>query len=198
MRQELALAMALDTTQAALRARRVTRVIVITPDPHVSTALANAGAEVFVQPPTVTGLNQSLMAAIHKLHGLNPFGVLLADLPALRSKDIDQAMDEAAGRYAMCTDRDGTGTTLLLSDTAGQITPQFGPCSATHHRRTGAVPLIQTLSSLRHDVDTLPDLMSATQLGIGYHTAAWTRRATREYAHRQQADGVAIRESEPT
>jgi 2-phospho-L-lactate guanylyltransferase len=98
-------------------------------------------------------------------------GALQADLPALRSEDVTAALAEAAGRRAFTADRQGTGTTLLLSAPGGSLDPRFGVGSAFAHTQSGAVALQLEAESLRSDVDTAGDLTHACSIGVGKHTA---------------------------
>ncbi|MFJ6672299.1 2-phospho-L-lactate guanylyltransferase [Actinosynnema sp. NPDC091369] len=168
-RPALALAFALDTILAALPAVR--RVLAITSDPSVIAELRALDVE---SAPGPEGLNESLQFGFELLRSRDPdsvVGALQADLPALRTRDLTAALSAARGR-SFCPDRQGTGTTLLLSTPGGDLTPTFGPDSAAAHTASGATPLLGPWPSLRHDVDTAEDLRLAADLGLGPHTSA--------------------------
>jgi 2-phospho-L-lactate guanylyltransferase len=168
-RPALALAFALDTISAALPAVR--RVLAVTSDPSVVAELRTLGVESI---PGPEGLNESLRHGFAVLRSRDPgsvIGALQADLPALRTTDLAAALATADGR-SFCPDRQGTGTTLLLSSPGGDLAPAFGVGSAAAHAASGATPLLGPWPSLRHDVDTADDLRLAADLGLGPRTAA--------------------------
>lgn len=100
--------------------------------------------------------------------------VLLADVPCLRTEDLDLALKSAGDRRTYVADASGTGTTLLVAPAGTDLDPRFGPGSARAHLDSGAVALQEGLTSLRLDVDTTADLAAALRLGVGAHTAAAT------------------------
>ena len=168
-RPALALAFALDTISAALPAVR--RVLAVTSDPSVVAELQALGVESI---PGPEGLNESLRHGFDILRARDAtsvVGALQADLPALRTADLTAALSTARGR-SFCPDRQGTGTTLLLSSPGGDLAPAFGIGSATAHAASGATPLLGPWPSLRHDVDTAEDLRLAADLGLGPRTSA--------------------------
>jgi 2-phospho-L-lactate/phosphoenolpyruvate guanylyltransferase len=168
-RPALALAFALDTIAAALPAVR--RVLAVTSDPSVVAELRALGVESVAGPE---GLNEALRHGFGVLRSRDRdsvVGALQADLPALRTSDLAAALAAAHGR-SFCADRQGTGTTLLLSAPGGDLAPAFGVGSAAAHTASGATPLLGPWPSLRHDVDTAEDLRLAADLGLGPRTAA--------------------------
>ncbi|MCZ4498126.1 MAG: 2-phospho-L-lactate guanylyltransferase CofC [Marmoricola sp.] len=116
-------------------------------------------------------LNRALQRAAARLGevGLGT-AVMLADLPCLRTADLDAAFASATGR-AFVADADGTGTTLLITPVGTQLDPRFGAGSAAAHVASGAVRIGSDLASLRRDVDTTTDLEAALVFGVGRHTA---------------------------
>ncbi|MFD9703605.1 2-phospho-L-lactate guanylyltransferase [Lentzea sp. NPDC059081] len=172
----LALALALDTVSAAVATPGVRRVVTITSDPAVAAEVAALGVE-SIPEPAESGLNAALRHGARTLRSTR-VGALQADLPALRSSELQAALEAASGRRAFVPDRQGTGTTLLLAAPGGELDPRFGVGSAGHHRVSGAVALTGPWPSLRCDVDTEEDLRLALGLGLGAHTAnalpAWT------------------------
>lgn len=170
---ELVLALACDTVAAATSAAGVRRVLVVAADPAAVEVLREFGAEIV--PELGTGLNTAFRHGESLLRRADPasvVGALQADLPALRPEDLAAALAEAAGRRAFTADRQGTGTTLLLSAPGGSLDPRFGVGSAFAHTQSGARPLELTAQSLRSDVDTPGDLAHARSLGLGDRTAA--------------------------
>jgi 2-phospho-L-lactate guanylyltransferase len=183
---DLVLALLVDTVTAALEAEGVRRVLVVCEDDRVPPALRGTGAEC-VEERGLSGLNAALSYGAGVLRERNRRGVvgaLQADLPALRPKELAEAVAIAAGRRAYCADRPGTGTTLLLAAAGDALRPSFGPGSAAAHAASGAVAVGAGLDSLRCDVDTAADLAVAAELGLGTKTAplaGGTRKLTGRY-----------------
>lgn len=171
---DLVLALLLDTVTAAVAAEGVRRVLVVCEDARVPAALRGTGVDC-VDERGLPGLNAALVHGAGVLRERDAGGVvgaLQADLPALRSTDLAEALARAAGRRAFCADRPGTGTTLLLSAPGGPLDPRFGAGSAAAHAASGAVAVGAELDSLRCDVDTADDLAVAAELGLGPRTVA--------------------------
>jgi 2-phospho-L-lactate guanylyltransferase len=183
---ELVLALASDTLAAATSAPGVRRVLVVATDPGTLDSLRRLGVEI-TREPAVTGttgitgitgiteLNAALRHGEFLLRRDDPaavIGALQADLPALRADELAAALAEAGGRRAFSADRQGTGTTLLLSAPGAPLDPRFGVGSADAHAQSGALALQLAAPSLRSDVDTPGDLSHACSLGVGKHTAA--------------------------
>ncbi|GAA3575495.1 2-phospho-L-lactate guanylyltransferase [Amycolatopsis ultiminotia] len=171
---ELVLALAYDTLAAVTSVAGVRRVLVVAAEPGALSLLAGLGVELVTE-PAAGGLNQALRHGAAVLRADTPehvVGALQADLPALRAGDLAHALSAADGRRAVVADRQGTGTTLLLSAPGAPLDPRFGPGSARLHVESGAVPLTGELPSLRSDVDTADDLRHAAALGLGKRTAA--------------------------
>ncbi|WP_372452207.1 2-phospho-L-lactate guanylyltransferase [Saccharothrix obliqua] len=167
-RPALALAFALDTISAALPVVR--GVLAVTDDPEVAARLRAIGVPSL---PGPEGLNEALRFGAGVLRARDPrsvVGALQADLPALRTDELKLALAAADGR-AFCPDRQGTGTTLLLSAPGGDLDPRFGAGSAQAHA-SDARTLLGPWPSLRNDVDTAEDLELATGLGLGPHSSA--------------------------
>jgi 2-phospho-L-lactate guanylyltransferase len=175
-RPQLALAMAADTVAAAVACPAVATVVVVTDDATAGARLSALGALVLPDQPAA-GLNPALeFGAAHaaaRWPGRGTAG-LAADLPALGSGELDEALAAAAGLpAAFVPDAAGTGTTLYLAGPGAAFCPQFGPGSAGRHRQAGALQLdLPADSGLRRDVDTAADLLRAAQIGLGPRTAA--------------------------
>jgi 2-phospho-L-lactate guanylyltransferase len=172
----LVLALVRDTLAAAAGAAVVRRAVAICSDEEVCTALAGDGVQVIPDEPAA-GLNPALRYGEAVLRTADPtttVGVLQADLPALSPEELDCAVRHGltAGGRAFCTDRTGTGTTLLLAPPGQPLAPRFGVGSAAAHRATGARELSGSWPGLRCDVDTAADLAVARGLGLGRFTRA--------------------------
>lgn len=175
---ELVLAMVSDTLTAVLATKVVRSVFVVTPDPAVAVLAQRHGAEV-VREERPGGLNRCLEQAarlVRRTDRSAVIGALQADLPALRPSELTAAVVSAAGRRAFCPDRQGSGTTLLLSAAGGELHPRFGPGSGRAHLQTDALVLNGPWPSLTCDVDSHGDLVAAAELGLGRCT---TCRLTR-------------------
>ncbi|WP_328614289.1 2-phospho-L-lactate guanylyltransferase [Amycolatopsis sp. NBC_00355] len=176
----LVLALAADTLAAVVATARVRRVLLVAADPEAVAELRDLGIEIVGEGDQGAGgtertLNAAFRLGAELLRKDDPtavVGALQADLPALRAGDLSAALGEAAGRRAFVADRQGTGTTLLLSAPGAPLDPRFGPGSARAHGASGAVRLGGELPSLRSDVDTPEDLAHVRRLGVGKHTAA--------------------------
>ena len=172
-------AMAADTLAAAAATVQVDRLIVVTGDSEVArVARGTRGVVVdVVDEADPQGLDAAIRAGIDRAlsldeqHGL---GVLLGDLPALRSRDLGAVLDAAAAHpRSFVADFDGTGTTLLMARPGTPLDPCFGPGSAREHAERGHVELDVPLgSSVRRDVDVQADLWAVSLLGPGPCTRA--------------------------
>ena len=169
----LVLALAADTLAAVTSTARVRRVLLVAADPAALAELGELGIEIVAE-PAEKSLNAAFRHGADLLRRDDPHavvGALQADLPALRAIDLTDAIAESDNRRAFVADRQGTGTTFLLSAPGAPLDPRFGPGSAQHHQASGAVPLRKKLPSLRSDVDTPEDLAHVKTLGVGKHTA---------------------------
>lgn len=150
----LALAMALDTVEAALE---VAPVVVVTADAEPFRAL---GARVIPDPGM--GLNGAIAAALEQVSG--PTAVLLGDHPALRPAELADALAAASGYdRALVADADGEGSALTTSLGAHDL--RFGVESRARHLAEGYVELAGEWPGLRRDVDTVEQLAELDFLG---------------------------------
>src|SRR6476646_8945782 len=173
-RRMLAAAFALDTARACLAAARVSAVLAVTDDAHFADDLRAAGCETI--PDGVAGdLNESLRQAAAEAARRWPDAVPLAvcaDLPALLSADLDDALDDvtsAGSTASFVADHDGVGTTLYTA-ASDAFVPRFGQRSRQAHRDAGAREVTRPVASLRMDVDDRAALAAAVDLGVGAHT----------------------------
>jgi 2-phospho-L-lactate/phosphoenolpyruvate guanylyltransferase len=172
MREQLVLAMLVDTIAAA---RAVATVTVVTPDDVAAAAAGQLGARVLAD-ATPAGhpdpLNNAIRTAEAALRpGSANVVVLQGDLPALRADELGEAI--AAARLhprSFVSDRHGTGTSALFSFGA-PLDPHFGAESSRLHRDSGAVELTGEWPGLRCDIDTPEDLTIARRLGVGVATS---------------------------
>jgi 2-phospho-L-lactate guanylyltransferase len=176
LRPDLVLAMALDTTAAALACARVAQVVVVSDDPRASGQLRGLGATVVRDEPDA-GLNPALAHGIAVAREHEPdagVATMSADLPALRPAELARALDAAAGHpRAMVPDAELRGTTLLTARPGVDLVPAYGADSRARHVRLGhAVVDVSGIESVRRDVDTLADLWAAARLGAGPRTSA--------------------------
>ncbi|MFI6450162.1 2-phospho-L-lactate guanylyltransferase [Streptosporangium amethystogenes] len=178
-RAALAVAIACDTVEAALRCALVTRVVVVTGDPVAAEALGGVGAHVVGDPEA--GLNAALrhgaLEAVRLAPG-DPVGALQADLPALRPAELARVLTAAAEFDQMfLPDASEIGTTFYGVRPGTPFTPGFGGESRDRHLRRGAKELcVAGVESVRHDVDTPDDLRQALVLGVGPRTLAMAER----------------------
>ena len=172
-RSLLARAFALDTVAAVLASPSVRAVVAVTDDFRFAADLSAAGCVVL--PDGVSGdLNATLVqAAFECVRRWPTAGVaaVCADLPALRTTDLDEALAAVPGsRAAFVADTGGTGTTMYAARAIADFAPRFGVGSAAAHRAAGAIALDGDWPSLRQDVDEVVDLGRALLLGVGKHT----------------------------
>ncbi|AQA04627.1 2-phospho-L-lactate guanylyltransferase [Mycobacterium sp. MS1601] len=173
--ESLVAAMFNDTLTAALQCPTVENVVVLTTDPRLHENARDSGAQVWGKENPQAGLNATLRRASSELHRRGSrIAVIPADLPALRSNDLEAALVAAGSHRSFCADRRQEGTTLLVTG-GRQLHPEFGRGSALAHALSGARGLAVAGESLRTDVDTAEDLLAAGVLGLGEHTAALLR-----------------------
>lgn len=174
---EMAMAIALDTVEAALM---VAPVIVVTSG---GAAPAFATLRATVVNDAGGGLNAAIRTGIAAA-GDGPVAVLLGDLPALRSQELTDAL-EAAGRLplAMVADAEGLGTVLIAARAASAHHPSFGEGSRALHAAAGYVELpVAADSFLRRDVDTAEQLRSIPVDRLGARTRLALDRAALDRA----------------
>ena len=141
-RENVVLAMLVDTLTAATRAGSLRSITVITPDEAAAAAASGLGAGVLAD-PTPEGhsdpLNNAIAAAGRAIaESATNFVVLQGDLPALQTQELSEAIAAARHhRRSFVADRLGTGTSALFAF-GTTLDPQFGPDSSARHRRSGA------------------------------------------------------------
>ena len=174
-RADLMAAFARDAIGAAVRSPLLD--VHVVGDPQ-SLAPVLTGLDVAVVPDEGGGdLNEALRRAAERVaQPGRGIGVLLADLPCLRTEDLESALSHDGRGYV--ADAAGSGTTLLLAPPGTPLDPRFGPGSARLHAAGGARAITGELTSLRLDVDTTDDLERALRFGVGGHTAEAVARLT--------------------
>lgn len=160
LRQELALAMALDTVTAIARSARVLAVV----EDAADAAALGAVANVSIHATPVTGLNEAILDGLRSLRAAGArtggVAVLPGDLPGLLSDELAEALVLcSAHRFSVVADHQGVGTTLLAATDSAVLVPRYGPSSFRSHLRAGAVSIdLPAGSSLRWDIDRIADL----------------------------------------
>ena len=174
VRRELVAAFVLDTVAAALECRSIARVLVVTDEISLASAVRELGAEAL--PDGRPGdLNATIVQGVAELLRRDPQlrpAAMCADLPALRSADLAVVLDEAASvdGAAFVADEAGSGTTLYTAPDQESFTPRFGEGSRAAHRAAGAVE-IAAPATVRLDVDTPAHLAQARLRGVGDRTS---------------------------
>jgi 2-phospho-L-lactate/phosphoenolpyruvate guanylyltransferase len=161
---ELALAMGLDTVDAALQ---VARVIVVTDSARPFVAL---GATVHPDPDA--GLNAAIAAGLERAGLGDARAVLLGDHPALTASELRQALAAATHPLSLVADAAGDGSALTAALPGVPHVPVFGAGSRAAHEAVGYVPLDGDWPGLRSDVDTAADLTRLARTGS--RTTAWS------------------------
>ena len=171
-RRQLAEAFALDTVAACLESTLIAEVLVATDDAAFAARFEALGCATIPDGDTRdlnSALRQAVAEAQRRWPDLLPVA-LCADLPSLRSADLDAALASVPGTApAFVADASGNGTTLYLA-TYDAFEPHFGVDSRLEHLSAGAVAIAGELTTLRHDVDDLDDLRAALALGVGAET----------------------------
>lgn len=164
-RAALALAMALDTVEAALE---VAPVIVVAPA-DLASDFEELGATVLPDPGTgLTGAIEAGLAAVPAGHGS---AVLLGDVPGMQPVELAAALAAATDRV-MVADADGVGTVLVAAPPGVAHEIGFGAGSRARHRASGYRELLEPWPGLRRDVDVAANLEG---LAAGPRTTALRR-----------------------
>lgn len=164
-RRSLALVMLEDVLRALHGARNVERIYVISPDQAILRDAERLGAEPIAQPPSLSGLNQALKygARVISMEAPSALLVLLADVPAASSRDIEaliEVLPHGAGVVIAPSRADGTSALVLRPPDVIEF--RFGPESRSAHESEAearGVPVeIVRLEPFLHDVDEPEDL----------------------------------------
>jgi 2-phospho-L-lactate guanylyltransferase len=174
-RADLAVAFAVDTVDAALGCPSVARVLAVTDDHVLAGGLRELGADVLPD-GTSQDLNGTLVQAAAEMRrrdaGLE-IVALCADLPALRSTELEAALRASApDRMSFVSDVEGVGTTMVVAPDLARFRPHFGAGSRALHLAEGAHEIdVPDLPTLRRDVDDPLNLAQALELGVGPRTS---------------------------
>lgn len=175
-REQVVLAMLIDTIGAAAAVETIESITIVTPDPVAAAAARDLGVAAIEDPTPADHpdpLNNALRAAAELVPGPN-IAVLHSDLPSLRTAELQAALTAArAHPRSFVADREGSGTNALFAF-GTTVNPLFGAGSAGRHRTDGAAELTGDWPGLRCDVDTAADLDEARRLGLGPATARAT------------------------
>jgi 2-phospho-L-lactate/phosphoenolpyruvate guanylyltransferase len=155
---ELALAMALDTVDAALT---VARVIVVTDAPE---HFSHGGIRVIADPGA--GLNAAIEAGLEQAGTSSDRAVLLADHPLLTAGELEDALLAARVHpLAFVADADSSGSALTTAQRGIPHAPAFGAHSRAAHLAAGYVELEGDWPGLRRDIDTADQLSGVIRPG---------------------------------
>jgi 2-phospho-L-lactate guanylyltransferase len=173
-RAAFVLAMATDVVMAAEAADTIRRVLVVTDDPRVRTALETHATVVADTPGA--GLSAALRHGAEVALSRWPRdGVvaIAADLPALTPAALDAVLSRCQPGRSLVADLGGTGTVLLAATPGTSLDPDYEGRSHDAHVAGGAVDLsAYAEEGLRRDVDTVADLAHTARLGAGNATRA--------------------------
>lgn len=174
-RRVLARAFTLDLLEVLARTPDVARTVVVTDEDELTPLARERGA--IVLPDTAAaspdGLNNAIAsgrawAANH--HGMDALAVVPADLPCLTPADLTAALSRLGVHHrAFVPDSNDHGTTIVAATRPDDLTWDYGGASAERHRRLEMTEVVDVASGVRHDVDTLDALTTASELGIGGH-----------------------------
>ena len=176
-RAELVVAMASDVVAAVAASDTVREVVVVTPETGLAHRL---GGDVVVLPERrASGLNDAYVRAREAV-GRGPLALVAADLPRLRTADIDHLTSIAEGSTTpvVVADCEGSGSTVLAGTDATLLRPHFGLHSRAAHVAGGAEDVSAEFPpTARHDVDTFASL-AALCVGddVGRATGRWLAR----------------------
>ena len=181
-RRDLARAMLRDVVNAALRARGVSRVWVVSHDRSALAEAATWGARPIEEKHDM-GLNPALRLAtrIAGEAGAEALLILPSDVPLVRPADLERVLSSlnrlpAGGRLVVgVPSKEGTGTNALLRAPANVIPTRVGRASFERHAREAARRKVafrrRRVARLALDVDTPRDLMALLSRERGVHTA---------------------------
>jgi 2-phospho-L-lactate guanylyltransferase len=134
-RHAIVRAIALDTIEAAAACDRVARVRVVTADEPLLAAVASHDG-VDVVRDSASGLGAAIELGLAVTGTDLARAVLLGDLPALKPRELSDALSLAARHdLAFVPDADGAGTVLATARAGVPFRPLFGVNSAAAPRR---------------------------------------------------------------
>jgi len=178
-RAELVLALLRRTVEAAMAARRLAGVLVVSMDDGLLDRARAMGADTLLQ--IGDGLNEALNQA-RTAAGASATAVVVlpADLPGITSSAIDRVIEgaeivlrerRATSVVALVPDHHGRGTNTLLIAPPGAIDFHFGERSRSVHSgaaATAGAAYVELDGPLSFDVDTPDDLLEADLRGLDH------------------------------
>ena len=178
-RADLILGLLRRTVAAALAARSLASVAVVSQDMVLLRLARHMGADALLQ--KTEGLNQALAEArLAFCAEASALLVLPADLPGVAADAIDDFAERARfliegnpGRaiVGLVPDRHGTGTNALIVSPPCVIEFEFGEGSRAAHMAAAAgaaAAYFEMDGPLSFDVDTPEDLLQADMAGLGH------------------------------
>ena len=163
-----------DVIDACRACPRITRIVVVSPDPSVIAAATALGIESVVE-TSPRGINEAVATVRSQVSG--PVIAILGDTPCLTGEALDTVLFEAdQHEVSFVADASGVGTTMWCTRGSTSAMSHFGHHSRARHRADGAVELGAGFNSTswtraRRDVDTDVDLWDAHRIGLGQTTA---------------------------
>lgn len=177
-RAELALAFARDTIAAIEESVMIYDVVALAADAATASILTRYDITVQVAAPEASlGETVDSAARTAARRNLDRIAVVVADLPALETEEVDRALSEVSRvhPFAFVPDlRDG-GTTMVAARRHTSIF-DISQGSALRHLREGHPAVGRDLLGLRCDVDTMEALRLASTMRVGRHTLAAIER----------------------
>ncbi|HEY9032492.1 MAG TPA: 2-phospho-L-lactate guanylyltransferase [Pseudomonadales bacterium] len=185
-RCQLAEAMLEDMLNVLTRSDVVSRILVVSRDPHILQRVTqHAHVDVLPEPPHCQDLNEAVSLAVEhaRLHGAKHILVLHADMPLLNHDDLAWlAHHHAASTVTLVPDRAGDGTNGMLLDAGCTIPFCYGPGSFLKHlnaaRQSGIDCRIGERVDLMLDIDSAADLdvLASRVADAGVSTSAWLQQ----------------------
>lgn len=162
-----------DVIDACRACPRITRIVVVSPDPSVIDAAKALGIESVVE-QAPSGINDAIATVRSQVSG--PIIAILGDTPCMTGEALDTVLREAdQHEVSFVADASGVGSTLWCTRGTTSATSHFGHHSRARHRADGAVELgvgtnAMSWTRVRRDVDTDVDLWDARRIGLGAST----------------------------
>jgi 2-phospho-L-lactate guanylyltransferase len=176
-RAEFARAVALDTLDTVAASRLIGRIVIVSSEPELADIATQVTSAVVLDEPqgeSPDRLNEAIRWARDWAAGhapTSPTVVIPADLPALTTASLDEALQQLAWLdRAHVPDHRGRGTTLSAAVRPDLLTPRYGPNSERAHASVGSIPILHVAYGVRLDVDDREDLARAAALGLGPRT----------------------------
>jgi len=167
-RRELVLGMLQSVLAAASAAQRLSRILVVTPDPSVAGLAQAKGVEV-LREDRARGLNAAVRLGLARATaaGATRALVLPADVPLVTPGELNGLLGNvAAGAGARATlvpAADGEGTNAMLLEPPAALEPAFGPGSYMRHLSQALARRLDVevlhLPGLAGDIDRPADLV---------------------------------------